>query len=353
MRSRGRTWAVIIALILIAGLVAWPALADSLTPTVVEGETPQPAADDVQAIDSETTVEPQTVAPPRPIVVKLEGTITARPPTLLGEWQVDDNTISVTIETVIQPVGYDPQVGDRVVVKALRTPTSSSLIALKMTVEKPGEDGHPVEFRGIINECVEASPYWGNWVVARTKVSVTDQTTVVVAGTPKPGLYAQVRGLVNGDGTVAASYIEVLSPASVAVKFQFKGLVQFMSWGKGLWIIGGVPGEVSSRTEIIGQDKIKFGSLVQVSGERSGIFIQFTRIALVEEPAQIQWEGVIQQVALESAGEWVVGDKSVLVDETTFVDESHGRAQPGMWAQVTATEIEGLYRAQRIRIEQP
>ena len=90
-----------------------------------------------------------------------------------------------------------------------------------------------------------------------------------------------------------------------------------------------------------------------MKGERSGTSVQFTRIVLVEEAAQVYLEGLIQQAQPESYGEWVIGDKSVIVDETTFVDESDGRAEPGMWARVTATEIDGVYKALRIRVEQP
>jgi len=340
-------------------LVVWPVLADSPTLIAPASETQQRAVDDVQALDvdiddslgSETDVEPQlTATPPRPIVVKLEGAITARPATKLGEWQIDETIILVTIDTVILPYGYEPKVGDHAIVKALRTP--SSLVATKITVENPGQPQlRPVEFRGIIHECIETAPYWGNWMVARSKVSVTEQTEIV--GTPQTGLYAHVRGLIQGDGTVAASYIEILNPQSMITEFQFKGLVQFIVPGRGWWIIGGVPGEVTRSTEIIGQEKIKIGSLVEVNGQRSGLRIVFTRIALVEESTPVYWEGVIQQAAPESFGEWVIGDKSILVDEATFVDESHGRAQPGMWAQVTATQIDGIYRAVRIRIEQP
>lgn len=93
--------------------------------------------------------------------------------------------------------------------------------------------------------------------------------------------------------------------------------------------------------------------MVKVKGERSGMDIQFTRITLVEEAAQVYLEGLIQQTQRQPYGEWVIGDKSVLVDEATFVDESDGQAQPGMWARVTATQIDGVYKALRIRVEQP
>jgi hypothetical protein len=348
--------------LLLAGWVVWPALADSPTLVVPERDLATPAVDGARSVDEQiaaslayttTAIEPQVTATPlRDILVKLEGTIVARPPMKEGNWQIDDHAVSVLQETEILPIGYDPKVGDHVVVNALRTPLS--LIALRITVQKPGEpDLVPIEFRGAINACSEMPPYWGKWIVAGTPVSVT-LTTLVIGLPPRPGLYAQVRGRVSGEGLVLANYVQVVDPSGEAKQFQFKGLVQVMSSNLAVpWVIGGVPGYVTLRTDIENPDKIGRGSLVKVKGERSGTRIQFTRIALVEEAAQVYLEGLIQQAQPESYGEWVIGDKSVIVDEATFVDESDGRAELGMWARVTAMEIDGVYRALRIRVERP
>ncbi len=362
MKPRDSALGLIILALLLAGWAVWPALADSPTLAVPEQDLAAPAVDGARSVDEQiaaslafttTAIEPQvTATPPRDILVKLEGTITARPPTKTGNWQIDENTVYVRQDTEILPFGYDPKVGEHVVVNALRTPLS--LIALRITVQKPGEsDLVPIEFRGAIDACSAMPPYWGEWIVAGTPVSVT-LTTFVVGLPPKPGLYAQVRGRVTGEGLVLANYVQVIDPSGEAKQFQFKGIVQFKSSSTTVpWVIGGVVGSVTSRTEIDDPDKIHIGSLVKVKGERSGAFVQFTRISLVEEPAQVYLEGLIQQAHPESYGEWIIGDKPVLVDETTFVDESEGQAQPGMWARVTATEIDGVYKALRIRVEQP
>ena len=170
MRPRDRIWGLIIVALLLAAWVVWPALADSPALTEPEKEPQETALDGSRAVDADivaslasttTDVEPQlTATPPRDILVKLEGTIVARPPMKVGNWQIDDHAVSVRQETEILPIGYDPKVGDHVVVNALRTPLS--LFALSITVQKPGEsDLVPVEFRGAINACNEMPPYLG------------------------------------------------------------------------------------------------------------------------------------------------------------------------------------------------
>jgi len=354
MTSTRKAWSLLVVFLLLAGWIVWPVVADSPSRIRPVGAMEDVTSDRLRIVDVDIhPLSEATLAPSRAILVKFEGAITARPSVKAGTWLIGGKSVLVTPDTLVLPWGYVPKVGDPVVVNAVRT--STSLTATRLEVPKPGQqDLHPVEFRGVISHCVALAPYWGDWIIGETRVTVHSSTTV--EGVPYEGLYAQVRGVVTRDGQVGAYHIRVLDPAKTAAEFQFKAMVHSMpsGGGAGVWVIGGVSGDVDADTVIESADKIQVGSLVEVSGGRyKGNTVRFGRIALVTDSAQVSVEGLIEKVDLMSDGEWVVGGTAVLVDEATFVDESHGRAQLGMWASVAATEMDGVYRALRIRIEQP
>ena len=135
----------------------------------------------------------------RPGEGEMEGTIEA----MEGDvWHVGGRLINITPETEI--VG-DPQVGVLVEVEGLPQP-DGSIAAVKIEVSQ-AKEARPgkVELEGVIE-------VMGNetWEVGGRTVNITSDTEM--KGQPLAGRVAKVKGVVQPDGTVVASEVEVEEP---------------------------------------------------------------------------------------------------------------------------------------------
>lgn len=320
------------------------------------GATPETTPQGIKAnwarlgLDLTPTVQP-TIPPPRPIPIRLEGIITFIPPTRLGEWRIDETVITVNAQTTILPEGYIPQVGDYATVNATRV--GSVITAERIRIRVDSSDVRPVEFQGLII-AFPPPPYTGTWVISGVRVIVQADTTRVSGVPPALGFLAQVQGYVQPNRTVNALQVHVVDPSSILAKFEFQGTVERMSDSlPGIWVIGGVRGLVGEGTRIVGP--ITVGTQVEVSGRRlleSILVFEQIRV-LSEEEHEVRLAGVIRQIAETY---WIIhdiqrGDVRIEIDDSTFVDESRGRAAPGMWADVIARRQGQRLYALRIRVE--
>ncbi len=324
---------------IIAACFVGPVLADS---ALRQGAQVMPGV--ISQVTPDAVSDPAPTAPPRPIIVKLEGVITAVI-ALPGEIAVDDTLVLVTADTAIVPSSYTPTEGDYVTVTATRD--GMTLTATRIQIHQ-GSDVNPIEFRGVITQ-YPGAPYVGEWTIGGVRVDV--DTRAVVEDSPAIGYYAQVAGWIRRNRTVLANRIQVLDPATVAAEFAFEGTIQEMTSGPGEWVVGGIRGEVNAETIIDGTPQV--GDTVEVTGHswRSSPVFEQIRV-ITEEEREVRLEGLIEEMH-DAQGYWVIGQTQVDVDDTTFIDESRARAAVGMWAEVIARRKGPLLVALRIRIERP
>jgi hypothetical protein len=298
--------------------------------------------------------------------IKIEGSI--KTITDLGDgnqmWSVSGMDIVVRPDTQIRPVGYVPTAGQDYATIQARVEASLEVVATYVTImtDDAAAALNELEFRGIISggqTNVDRSQLTesAEWAIGGRAVQVDSRATIV--NPPLlPGRYAQVKGRLLRSGIVKASWVQVFEPASLSGRFELKGAIQEMSAVRpSQWLIDGARGWVSASTEIIGQPAV--GAMAEVQGTRQADgSILFQRIVVTADDSTLRIEGLIEAFEIQATapleGYITVNGQQVYLDGMTFIDESSGRAAPGMWAEVVArTEGGRLYYAQRIRVERP
>ena len=310
----------------------------------------------VWGVAADAELPPDSVQPPRPIPIKLEGVVTETYDQLPGKFFIGDIAIIVPDETVVTPRGYVPQVGDYVIIDAILD--GEAIVAHHVRIRAGNGVLNPIEFRGIITRLAETlydDSEDEEWVIAGRLVEVDSRAVV---GEPQVGYYAHVQGWVLANGKVRATHIKVISPAEAAAQFEFEGPVQEIALSApGIWVIGGREGLVDDSTEIEGTPWI--GTMAEVSGRQlqDGSLV-FEHIRVLAEERTIRVEGLVEEVQISYArgsleGYLIVEGTRVEIDEGTLIDESRGRLAIGMWAEVIARREWWGDRALRIRVERP
>jgi hypothetical protein len=287
--------------------------------------------------------------PTRPISVRFEGIITKIAAELPGEWSVDDISFRVVTETEISPEGCTPQRGDYAIVSAIRE--GETLTAKRILIREKWF----FEFRGVITELPPA-PYDGEWLIGGVSVLVDSRATMIT-NVPVRNYYADVKGRLRPDRKVEATEIVVLNPQDIVNSFEFEGPIeQIPPTGEGLWVIAGVQGLVKyPDTRIEGAPTV--GATAGVEGRRLAdgtLFFERIRV-LTEAQRQVRVTGLIEDIQEDL---WLIRTndgqtKEIIIEYTTFIDESRCRAAVGMWAEVIARRQGSLLIALRIRIERP
>ena len=170
------------------------------------------------------------------------------------------------------------------------------------------------------------------------------------------------RTLVLVDRTAAGQATPAMSEARV----EFEGRIEQLSPrddGLGAWVVGGVQVWVDARTVVHGQPIV--GADAEVRGEQQGpqaaVATEVWVIAPEERPLMV--EGRIAALSAQDGakrGSLALSDGkeplpyAFILDERTFLDESRGRAEVDMWAEVRAVPQEdGTLWVQYIRVLRP
>jgi hypothetical protein len=202
-----------------------------------------------------------------------------------------------------------------------------------------GPAGYTVEFRGLIQE---TQPRY--WVVGNRLVFIAN--TTVIQGRPQSEALAEVKGTFLYGHVVLAKTIKVTLPDAFA-EVEFEGIVE--SLGERVWKVSGVTVTVAQATVVEGTPAL--GMLAEVRGvlqPDESVQAQRIRIKSPDFTPQFDLEGEVEQI---EATHWIVGSRAVLINSSTFIDESRAPAEVGMWAQVRVLQQhDGTLLALRIRL---
>jgi len=153
--------------------------------------------------------------------------------------------------------------------------------------------------------------------------------------------------------------------ALVQAPVEFEGRIEQLSPredGLGDWVVDGVMVRVGAGTVIHGQPAL--GAEVELRGQpwgARGVLAAEVWVVAAEEQSLVV-EGRIARISREGAklGALALSDGkaplpyALIIDEQTFIDESRGRAEADMWAEVRAVrEEDGTLRVLYVRILRP
>jgi hypothetical protein len=297
---------------------------------------------------------------------ELRGTIERLPDSgFVGDWLVSGRTVHVASGTSVDQEHGIAAVGAFVEVHGTVRP-DMSIDATRVEVNP--SDGTPTgghaSFYGTV-ESMPSSGVVGNWVVSGHAVRVSASTAIEQEHgvAPAPGVYVQVEGTQLSDGAIEAVKIEVESgPMSGEGGFiEYRGRVDSLppTGLVGEWVVGGRTVFVDASTEIKQkQGRVRVRSLVEVYGnQRPGGSIDASRIEVKADTTAntryVRFYGTVEQVPSSGlAGEWLVGDWTVHVAMAAIVDQEHGAASAGAYAEVVGNRRpDGTIDATRIEIK--
>jgi hypothetical protein len=209
---------------------------------------------------------------------------------------------------------------------------------------QPPDDplGYPLEFRGVIKEI---DPRY--WIVGDRMVFVTARTAI--QGWPEVGALAEVKGMLLFQDTILAHSIRIVVPTAFE-EVEFEGTIE--SFFADVWVVGGTVVRIGPRTVVDGTPGV--GAIAQVRGVlqpdasvlADQIVVQYPGMSFLAEV-----EGLVESIG---DTEWVIAGTRILLDSSTFVDDSRALAEVGMWALARGyPQPDGSMLAVRIRLSRP
>src|SRR5262245_29235336 len=144
----------------------------------------------------------------------------------IGLWQVGRSKVNVTAETQIDQSRGRVAVGAIVEVEGGKQ-NDGSIKATKIEVKFPPPNGLPIKFSGKIEELPSTPGRVGDWKVAGKIVHVSAMTRIDDdRGRIAVGVFVEIEGLLQNDGSINALRIEVKQDGSSGIPVKFLGRVE-------------------------------------------------------------------------------------------------------------------------------
>lgn len=208
-------------------------------------------------------------------------------------------------------------------------------------------DEDEFEFTGVISSLPSTAGFVGDWVVGNRTVHVTSSTRIEQDdGSPAVGKTVDVEGVLQQDGSVNATDIEVKSSTETTSEFLFRGRVETLPATTGFigdWVVSGRTIHVTSSTMIQQVEApLAVGVPVKVIGSlRTDGTIDATKIQTekVEHTTFFEFTGAVQTLPGTSnlIGDWMIGGRVVHVTSATQIDTDGGAIRVGTVVQVKGT----------------
>ncbi len=305
--------------------------------------------------------------------LKFFGTVSSLPAdgTLLGDWVVDDTTVSVTEATRIEQHRGPVTVGSCVEVEGDAAGDGS--ISVRQIEVKSSSGGcmngdmppSEVEFRGLIQQLPEGGTQ-GTWQVAGRSVLVTSTAELQFASGPAVGQCAKVHGSLDEDAVVVAREIEGETGASCGVgaimpEFEATGLLSALPDTPNLvgdWTIGGVSVMVVAATESNAVNGafaegacVKAQGAVLPSGIRQARGVETRPAGECGSQTTFEFQGVVESAPAAGSSEWTISSIVVVSGAGTEIDERLGPLVVGACARVEGMpEAANRVTARQIRV---
>lgn len=290
-----------------------------------------------------------------PNYVRFQGRIKTLPSAanFIGDWNVDDKTVTVVAATKLNQERGQIAVGAFVEVKGLKQ-SSGKIEAIEIEV-KAGVPTGFVEFKGLI-EVLPASKI-GDWTVSKRIVHVTAQTKLnEERKAAAVGVFVEVKGNLRADGTIDAVEIETKADRGIDVFVSFVGTVKELPTATatttkiGDWKVNERTVHVTAQTKLDEtKAKIAVGAVVEVKGtlrtdgsvDATIIEVKATTGGGTNPPNFVELMGKVTALPNSDrlAGEWKVDDKLVRVSPRTAINREKGAVAVGATVKVKGVQI--------------
>ena len=293
----------------------------------------------------------------------LVGTITTLPATqnFVGEWVIFRTKVKVTDTTKLDQSRGKIAVGALVEVKGTKQ-NDGSITATEIAVKLTAPPGIPFEFGGKIEDLPSTASRVGDWKVGGKVVHVSSSTKLIQEkGQAAVGVFVEVEGLLQLDGSVNASEIEVKPDGIAGVPVKFVGKVEKISSATGRlgeWIISGRKVNITAQTQVKANGgDFMIGSLVEVEGviQNDGSIIA-TKLELKPTPTPppmgVYFRGTIETLPTTTnfVGDWKISGRMVKVTDKTALNQDKGKFVVGASVDVSGTITDNVVTASRIAV---
>ena len=306
--------------------------------------------------------------------IKFYGTVESLPSgTWIGTWTVSGRTVHVDATTRIEQEHGSVVVGAYVEVKGW-TRADGSVNAVKIEVKaSPGTGGGSdsstyTKFYGFVEQ-LPPDGLVGTWIVSGRVTSVTATTWIDQEHGPvRLNAYVEVEGLLQADGTVVATKIEVKASPPAGGQptpfLKFYGYVESLPANGlvGTWTVGGRTVVVDPNTRIEQEHgPVAVGAYVEVEGYlQSDGSIAATKIEVKASSSSggsntsyVKFYGVVEDLPASGwIGDWVVSGRTVRVDANTRIEQEHGTVRIGAYVEVKGIQqSDGSVNALKIEVK--
>ncbi|MBI3427744.1 MAG: hypothetical protein HY011_32885 [Acidobacteria bacterium] len=290
-----------------------------------------------------------------PNFVRFQGRIKTLPAAanLLGDWNVDDKTVTVVAATKLNQEHGQIAVGAFVEVRGLKQ-ASGKIEAIEIEV-KVGVPTGFIEFKGVIETLPAAANKVGDWTVSKRTIHVTDKTVIdQERKTVAVGVFVEVKGNLRADGSIDAVEIETKAEPGTDVFVSFIGTIKELPTATatttkiGDWKVDARTVHVVAATKL-DESKAKaiVGATVHVKGTlRADGSVDAQSIEVraatggTTPPSFVELMGKITALPNSAVlvGEWKVDDKVVRVSTHTAINREKGAVTVGATVKVKGVQ---------------
>lgn len=283
---------------------------------------------------------------------------------LVGLWVVASRQVAVGESTEIDQEHGQVALGVAVEVHGVPQP-DGSLTATRIEV-LTGDDtptGGESSFYGVI-EALPGGTLTGVWVVGGRAVRVSDTTVIDTEHcSVAVGALVEVEGVELADGSVDATRIEAKTNSSSGSSqsgfAQLKASVESLpdSGKSGLWLVGGRTVIVHTDTTIDqGNGQARVGARVDVRGNLlpgGALDAVFIQVKSKGKAGKAHWFGAIQALPASGlTGTWAVGSWTVVVSQSTRIEQELGAVKLGAYVEVYGSlRNDGSIAASKIEVK--
>jgi uncharacterized protein (TIGR03437 family) len=282
----------------------------------------------------------------------------------IGQWQVVKTKVNVTKDTKIDQDRGKVAVGAVVEVKGTKQ-NDGSINATEIEVKFGPPPGIPIKFTGKVEDLPSTTGRVGDWKVNGKTVHVSAVTKIDEGqGQVAIGVTVEVEGMLQVDGSINATEIEVKAQNASGIPVKFLGRIEKLPDTNGRvgdWVISGLSVKVTANTTIkTDKGAPMIGSLVNVEGlaQLDGS-INATKIEVisnVDKPTLfVRFRGVIEALPAvqDLVGDWKVSGRTVKVTDKTTIKQEDGKAVVGAVVEVEGVlNQDGSVSAQKIEVRE-
>lgn len=296
----------------------------------------------------------------RPLLV---GAIVTLPSTqnFVGDWVVFRTKVKVTDTTKLDQTRAKIAVGALVEVKGTKQ-NDGSIVASEITVKLAAPPGIPITFSGKIEELPSTANRVGDWKVNGKTVHVSASTKLIEEkGKIAVGVFVEVDGMFQIDGSINASEIEVKPDGVTGIPVKFTGKVEKLPSTNGRvgeWVISGRKVSVTAQTQLKATNgDFMIGSTVDVEGviQTDGSIVATkleTKAAPMPPTIFVYFVGTVETLPGTTTfiGDWKISGRTVKVTDKTELKQERGKIVVGALVEVSGTLTDNIVTASKIAV---